>query len=268
MSVAQTEQEITYHPLFPSDEDDDYPDISWINVCRYESTGKVWYPYLFPASELQDLTFIQERFGGGRYELLARDIQKRGITARRDYQIPGAPKPMIETTKAEADMHAKAAQTQQAPPIQQQHTSEPMAMMMQMMMQMMMAQQQSQTQMMLAFMNGSGDRSKEYVNSMQSLHDRHAQANNAANERILTLITTMNQGGGGRGSGEDFYKGVEFMREFAKAQVEMAKAGQSDGDSGDKFLDTILEALQGFQAFKDLQNTANGVGNAPPNPGN
>lgn len=77
------------HPLFP----DKDCEISWILLTRHEAQGQVFHPNRWDPEELQDLNPIQELFGGGVYELIARD--ERGIVARQKYKLAGASKPLV-----------------------------------------------------------------------------------------------------------------------------------------------------------------------------
>ncbi len=235
------------HPLFPTVDGDDAPRVTEIQVCRHESNGRVWVPTIFLARDIPDLNFIQERWGGGRYEVIGRCNGK--ITARQTYTLPGASKPLVEekyeVNNAPQAMTPQASQAMMPMPMGGGSSDSIMQMFIMMMQQMM----QSQTQMIVAMMNGSGDRSKEYVQSMQALHDRHAEQSMASTQHMMLLMKELMGARGPQGSGDEFYKGVEFMREFAKAQVEMAKSSVKDTDDLSGVLETVMQAFQGFRAF-------------------
>jgi len=91
------------HPLFPlRDEEDpaDYPPIGFVHVTRYEAGGQVWAPRLFTADELQDQSDVTQMFGGGRYELIARDPDKTSIVRREAYNLAGPARPLSVDTQA------------------------------------------------------------------------------------------------------------------------------------------------------------------------
>ncbi len=239
------------HPLFLPDEDDDAPLVSEIQISRMENGQAVFAPRVRPAAELQSLEQIAGEFGGGVYVLVARHEHR--ITTRRKYSIPGKPKPMYdEGPSGEKETHTP-------PPA----AIDPMMAMMGMGGQggglmpilMMMFQQQNaaadrQTQMFIAMMNGNKD------SSAQEKADARAELNaSVERERInsqaqMTMFREMmmlNAQKSGGGSGEEFTRGVEFMRGFANQQIETMRAvAQGDGNSE---LGSILETLgQAFQA--------------------
>jgi hypothetical protein len=83
------------HPLFPIaadavDADLTTRDISWIYIKRNGEQA----PQKFAAKDLQEEDDIFSRFGGGKYELRARDETKARWTAYRDLVLPGAPRPL------------------------------------------------------------------------------------------------------------------------------------------------------------------------------
>ena len=230
----------TPHELFPADDGSEARAIDRIQVTRIEHGNRIYAPMMFSPEDLTDLASLANKFGGGRYELIGRF---RGhVVARTKYDLPGAPKPMYDEEEAKPV---------NAPPPQQISTAPAGADMMQMFMVMMQTMMQSQSQMMLALMNGSGDRSKEYVHSMQALHDRHAAESGVASQNMLAMVKELasSKAGGGESS-DNFFRGVEFMRTFTQSQIENAKAAAGGDDGLDGLLGTLMQAVQGFQAFQ------------------
>ena len=83
--------------LFPSAErSSKRPEIGFVQVRRRE--GGTWKraPETFPASELTNREALEERFGGGDYELVARCSRNHRITARARVTVAGEPKPLGE----------------------------------------------------------------------------------------------------------------------------------------------------------------------------
>lgn len=88
--------EIEPHALFlPEKDDDDLigpPTMQWVSITRtkpwYENAGQV-----FPQEEIQDVSAIRERFGGGTFAITARDSKKR-VLAKREVTVRGQPLPM------------------------------------------------------------------------------------------------------------------------------------------------------------------------------
>ena len=135
------------HALFPVEgtEAEDNRDIAWICVSRYENGAWEFAPGMLPAHEVEDLTRIQEEFGGGRYELVARSTDRRRITARAKYNLAGPSKPMVPTAAPAVAVDATPAKF------------DPVAMMLTQqanMMQMFMTMQAQQTQVLVAAMQG------------------------------------------------------------------------------------------------------------------
>lgn len=235
------------HELFPCNDGEPPPVVTQIQVTRMENNNRVFSPYMFMAEELPNLATLCSRYGGGHYELLARHNNR--ITSRAKYYIPGPSLPMFDAVTPPVEEKAAPAMLV-AQPMQGNSDT---AMMMQMFMTMMQTMAQSQSQMMLAMMNGSGDRSKEYVQSMQALHDRHAAESSNATQNMLMMVKEMaaSKSSGGEDS-NNFFKGVEFMRNFTQSQIEMAKASAAgSGEDGlDGLLGTLMQAVQGFSAFQ------------------
>jgi hypothetical protein len=83
--------------LFPSAErSSKRPEIGFVQVRRRE--GGTWKraPETFPASELTNREALEERFGGGDYELVARCSRNHRITTRARVTVAGEPKPLGE----------------------------------------------------------------------------------------------------------------------------------------------------------------------------
>lgn len=237
------------HPLFLPDEEDDKPvSVDEIQISRMENGQQVYAPRVRPASELQSLEQIVSEFGGGHYILIAR-YEKR-ISTRRKIVLPGPPKPMYDEGNKTEPVQAQPA------PI------DPMLAMMgmggsgggMMPLIMLMFQQQNQaadrqTQMFMAMMQGTRDSSAEEKAAARAELQASIERERINSERQMAMMREVlaMQANRGSGGGEDFTRGVEFMRTFATQQVEMARAAaQGDGNDG---LGAILETLgQAFQA--------------------
>lgn len=229
------------HPLFPIESDDDEPaEVGWIHVTRFEGGGQKWAPRLFAAAELADLETLSEAFGGGSYELVARAHDRRTITTRRRYQLPGRPLPLDGGTSEERMPHA-------APAAAPQSTSDALLIAM---MQMMAQQQQSQTQLMVAMLTKSDQSSKEHVQSMTALHDRFAQSQAMLFGKMLEAQTS--GGGGGAGGMDGFMKGIEFAQEMVQGQAE----AQAEKDEGGSDLKELLEGVKMFAGMQHQERLA------------
>lgn len=223
------------HPLFPVErDDDDAIEVGWIHVTRFEGGGQKWSPRLFAATELADLETLAENFGGGSYELIARAHDRRTITGRRRYQLPGRPLPLDGAPVEE--------RAPQAPAVAPSSTSDAILIAM---MQMMAQQQQAQTQLMVAMLTKSEQGSKEHVQSMTALHDRFAQSQAMLFGKMLEA--QQGTGGGGAGGLDGFMKGIEFAQEMVQGQVEAAAEKDESGSD-------LKEILEGVKMFAQLQS--------------
>lgn len=90
---------MTRHNLFLSlsgDDDDESegPEIHLLYVRRKESIGWLYIPGEFTPDELPDIGTLYARFGGGSYEIIARNSRGQ-ITARQIWELAGAPLPLV-----------------------------------------------------------------------------------------------------------------------------------------------------------------------------
>lgn len=240
------------HPLFLPDEDDDEPvQVSQIQVTRMENGQQVFAPRVYPASELQSLEQIVDQFGGGHYILIARYDNK--ISSRRKIVLPGKPKPMYDEAKV-SETETKPA----APSLSVPATTDPMMSMIMMMMQGMMQQQaqaaQSQTQMFIAMMQGNQQSSSEEKAQARAELQANIERERISSERTMGLMREMMQSKGGAGGGEDFTRGVEFMRSFATQQIEALRtSAKSEGDTDwGGLLETLGQVMQGVGMLKGV----------------
>lgn len=91
------------HPLFPNDNDEAPPEIGFIHVIRHEPSGrKIQYPKAFQPDELVSHEQIVAMFGGGNYELVARDFGNK-ISRRTRIQLDGKSKSMALNPDVEDD---------------------------------------------------------------------------------------------------------------------------------------------------------------------
>jgi hypothetical protein len=102
------------HNLFPPNEgNDEGPDVEQIHVTRFSDGGQKYCAYLFGADELRGLQQIQEMFGGGNYELIARSEGK--VSARRKYSLEGRSLPLVYGTEPRQPEPQPVTQVIQAP---------------------------------------------------------------------------------------------------------------------------------------------------------
>lgn len=258
------------HPLFPpaDDEDDSMPPlVSEIHVRRVEGGKLMTSPRVWRQEELMSLGQLAEEYGGGEYELIARHNHR--ISARRKYNIPGPQKPMYDTSKeVRTESREPRPQTVAAVP------SDPMqalmggqggilGLIMMMMQQMMAAQAQAsaqQSQMMIAMMNQGSERSKESLQMMLTTFQAQSESQQRDKQAQLELMKELAAArSSGGGSDDAFFKGVEFMRHFSTQQMEGMKAAMKEASGEfdwEGLIETGLQALQGFSAFKGMMPDA------------
>jgi hypothetical protein len=262
-----------FHPLFPpSDEDDseeEAPDIQEILVQRKENGKYVTAPRTFLAGELQSLGQLHAEFGGGEYQLIGRDSAKR-IRRRAVNILPGPLKPMFDEGPNEPAKPVASSSPMMA--MMGGGEGGIMGLVMMMMQQMMQSQQaasQQQSQMMMAFIQTMATGNSAQIQAAQESMNRQAERDARDKESQMAMLVKLTEarGAGNSSGGEDsFFKGVEFMRHFSTQQLEMMKQ-QAAGKGGSDFdlegiIGTVLEALQGFNAFKEMSS---GVPGAPSN---
>ena len=226
------------HPLFPTEHDDDEPtEVGWIHVTRFEGGGQKWAPRLFAAAELADLETLSDAFGGGSYELVARGQDRRTITGRRRYQLPGRPLPLDGGASEERAP---------APPVAMPVGGGSSDAILIALMQMMAQQQQANTQLMVAMLTKSDTSSKEHVQSMTALHDRFAQSQ----AMLFGKMLEAKEAGGGGGT-DGFMKGIEWAQEMYAGQKEAAGEEEGGGDLKD-----LLEGVKMFAGMEHAERMA------------
>jgi hypothetical protein len=242
------------HPLFLTEDSDDDPvNVSEIQIARVENGQQVFYPRLFPATELQSLEQVAAELGGGSYILIARHEGR--ITTRRKYVLPGKPKPMYDESRQEKDPPAAVV-----PPINPMSAmggeSGLMGLIMMMMQQMMQQQAQaaqSQTQMFIAMMQGNAQSSAEEKAQARAELQANIERERISSERTMSLMREMMMAKGGGGAGEDFTRGVEFMRSFATQQIDTLRANAKGEDNDwSSILETLGQVMQGVGMLKQV----------------
>lgn len=261
------------HPLFPLEEGEtEGPEIGWIMVSRWENGAFVYARDRFPAAELTEISQIADMFGGGAYELVARNSTMQRITARRKYVIPGEPLPIKPEDPSKNATHAHAGgSTLQglgafniggangkdgAPwwmplalallPVVSEHISRT-AMAQAQAQQAMLTQTQS---LMAAIMSQGQNNANSFVQAMQSMHMQSA----------TQMLEALKARGGGSGGGiEDFMKGIEFM---SSALEEKRAVAEANGDNAT--LKTISDIAQTLQQMGGLRALFAGAPPVPP----
>jgi hypothetical protein len=232
------------HPLFlPATEDDEAPEVTGILVSRMTNGRYAFCRKKFSPEELTELSQLYEMFGGGDYELHARNSSH--VTARRKYLIDGKSRPL----NPEEDAPAAVPTIQPVPQaaagsgniLQLVIALAPLILQwLQMQSAAQAAAQQAQTQMLLAVVNKGDTNSQAHVQAMTSLHQSFSQSQATLFGQV---VQAMREHGGeaGEGGGGGFMNGVEWMGEFMKESF--AKQAEGGGESDDKTLETLSQFL-------------------------
>lgn len=241
------------HPLFP----DKDVNISWILLTRHEAQGQVYHPNKWDPEELQDMQPIQELFGGGVYELIARD--ERSIVARTKFKLPGPSKPLVPEASAPAPVAAPvmhggggssdaiaAALLNLIPVILQSNTQNQQAMV-----QVLQAQATQQTQFLTAMMQASKQDGNALIQAMAELSK--AQTKTMAD---AMQMAHQNQQSGKGSSGDD-------VLEVLTTGIELGRS-QAASDKPNDVAETIGAVTQGLMALNEQKKGAapapNGAG--------
>lgn len=236
------------HPLFlPREEDDEPKEVVKIHVTRHEGGRQVWCPRLFEASELQSLEDIFEMFGGGHYELIARDSRSK-MSDRRRYELPGKSRPLTGEPEPAAP-HLGAVPQQAASsggggalvplllslaPLVLEYLKSSAAATQ--------AQQAQQSQFLLAMMNRDSENARAHIQTMQQLADRQATSQTEIFKSLLERQANTDPA-------EVLMRGVELA---AGLQAGAAEAAGGGGDS-------ISEIVNGIGAAVDTMQKAKGL---------
>lgn len=267
------------HPLFPLNDDEDDPDavppdVQEIHIQRKENGRLVTAPRVFLPGEMTSLAQLFGEYGGGEYHLVARNHKKQ-LQGRRMYSLPGPSKPMFDDGIPLGGQKPQVQASPQNPMMAMMGGGEGgiMGLVMMMMQQMMAGQSAAaanQSQMMMAFIQSMATGNQAQIAAAQENMNRQAERDSRDKEAqmaMLIKLTEARQAGNSTGGEESFFKGVEFMRHFATQQVEMMKATAKGGDKEldwESLIESGLQALQTFNAFKDIAGGGGLPGATPP----
>lgn len=247
------DEEPEAHPLFPAESpDDDPPEVLAIHVRRDGQT----FPRPFGPEELTSYEQIHALWGGGRYELIARN--GKHITKKYAVVLPGKPKTFVSVSEdAEAGAEPSQHITIPAPPPAAPGESFSAVLpFMQMMAQMMTQQSQQQSQMLIALMTSGREQAQQHLQQMQMMHDRSAQ------QQMQMMATLMESQKGSRPD-ELILRGIELA-----SQLGGGGGGESDGEGSElgelaEAAASIMQGVQGFAGMGPPQQAPNGQSQAP-----
>lgn len=231
------------HPLFPPETDDDEaPEVEGIHVSRFGEGPPKWCSYLFAADELTELQQIQELFGGGTYELIARAAGR--ITARRRYCLDGRSRPLVYGVASGAEPPTVPTQPQPQPQAAPPGDMGFMGLLVQMMnnqaqsnQAMMMAVMQNVSAMATAMVSRDSDSAKATLQAMAQVQNQAMAQQSAFFNAMMTT-----KGGGGSDVVKSFREGLELGRSTSIPD------GDEDGGLGE----TIAQAVEGLKLVNQM----------------
>lgn len=242
------------HPLFPAkSEDDEPPEVLTIQIYRREGSQNVLIPRRFLASELEDEQYISDMYGGGVYELVARNASR--ITMRRGIQLPGPSKPLFDTSAvpqapaaAPVDPTAALIGAMGAPPwwVPLISALAPVG---------------------IAMINNRAESERRAQEAHQALMATMMTNAQNANTQIVSLLTNMRSQ---TPNGAEFKEGMNFMQEMLAGQLEQARAQQQAGTESDdisKTIEQITQAMNMISMFQGQSKQPSTVPTEPPNAG-
>lgn len=241
------------HELFPAD-GDDVPEVGWIHVTRLEPGGVKWCPYTFSATELPNLATVEDLYGGGKYEFIARSNNRNRITARRVYDIPGASKslnPMKPGSAPEPVSQVQPVAAVAAPvPAPQAQGSNVMGIIA--------ALAPILLPMLLEHMkNTQTERSLMMQQQQAMVQAMLQQMQNQSAAHVAAIQAVNTRGGGGGGGEESFLRGIEFMQSLINAKREEEQ--QKDGGGDATVLETLAQGMNLVNALKGLEGVPPGA---------
>jgi hypothetical protein len=247
------------HPLFPPlDDDEDPPEVEYIHVSRFENGRNPWCSHKFAPEELQDLEEISDLFGGGMYELIAKNGPR--ISAKRRYEIAGRSKPLVFGA---VGVETEPERTIGPAPVAQPGMGDTgmLGVVMQMMnqnaqssqatMQMMMKSSSdnlvAMTGMMTAMLSRDGAGNSTLIQAIQSNADRALQSQAQVFQTMLQSVA-----GGGAGVVGALKDGIALGKEM----------GGTSGGGGEDNEDTLGETIG--NVMEGLKFAAKITGDGPP----
>jgi len=223
------------HPLFPARTDDEEPpEVLFIQIHRWENNVPILVPRRFGAAELVEEQQIFDMYGGGKYEITARNA--KNITAKRGVQFAGVSKPLFDVDtqpippaspqSAQQAYHAQLGASQQPPwwiPLVG-----------------------SLAPVIMSWMATKAAQEQRSQESHQALMATMMSNSQNANMQMITLLTNMRSH---EPNGAQFKEGMKFMEEIVAGKQEVIdEQKQSEGE---------VEALmKGIGQVTELMNLA------------
>ncbi len=238
------------HELFPGTDENPNPDVHSILVSRSENGAMMQAPFGYiDQAELPNVAALFSRFGGGVYELVARDGKK--ICSRVRMNVAGDPKPLDGRTAPAFVMPPASAAPNGGGGGNTVGTIiaaiSALAPVFLGWMQMQGAQAQAQMQMTMAMINGKSADAAQQTQAMAQLYAAQTQ-------QMGAMFAALAKGSGGGDGSESVVKGMEMMQELMTSMMQGGGGGEG-GEGGNPV--AMVEKIMGmFKEAKALADVA------------
>lgn len=249
------------HPLFPVDEGEKNPQVTFIQITRIDR-GIQYYGPVLRAEELTTTDELFEMYGGGHYELWARGPSKLkadgagNVTKRRRFMLPGRSKPISKDPTADElraidgvrPMDPAPASSSSSAGVLGGGNNDILLAMMQMQQQ----NAQEFAKMMMLMMTSSKSESTEMAKmqaaSQQQFTTLMLTLSGQQQQSMVQMMTALM---GGRSSGpEEMAKYAKLMKDLGIGGA-AAKGDTEDEEGGiGKMIEDAADAIQGLVLLK------------------
>lgn len=257
------------HPLFPVEEGQKVPDISYISIYRKEGGSMVSGP-TYPANEIQTTDHIAERFGGGLYEIVGRraNVNFMGLPGsvcrRKLITLPGRPKvfsnePTMQE-KIAAGLTPDPTEVKPAEPKGAMGDSNVLVALLSMQQQ---SNQTFMTMMLEMMKSGKSEATEQARRESESSKEFTKMMMATSGQNMQTMMTMMTAMMGNRGGGaEEFQKYAELLKTLGfgpSKPAEDKKEDESVGDILSNVADIVAGAPAALNALKEATSNGSGI---------
>jgi hypothetical protein len=242
------------HELFPEKEDKPAPNVEHIWVGRVENGAVKWSPLGYvPVEELPNAAALYARYGGGRYELKARDAKK--ITGLATIVLDGPSKPLDGSTPERFPVPQLPPTAPSGGGTNWMALAAALSPLILGYLQMQSEAARAQSQLMVALMTAKGADSQAHTQAM-------AQMYAAQTQQMASLFQAIGAKSGGDGGETALIKGVELAMGLAEGMRDRGAAPAGDTDDIVKMGADVISLLERGKALAKEE----GSGGPPPAP--
>jgi len=236
------------HPLFPAAGEEPPPRVEYFYVTRWRDGKPVWCPHRFLPDEMDSLEPIQDRFGGGHYELVAYAGGK--ISAKRSYSLEGRQRPMKpDEEEPEAPPAAPVAPT--AP--NSGGFGDPNFMLA--LLQMMQASSQESAKGMMSIVAAVLSRPAD--NGVRDVLEQMQRSSDRQMEMFLKMLELNNR------QPPATSDALKLFKEGLAQGLEMGTVEEGEGDEVEQVANMLTQVKEGFAMAAQAEGSGNSGGNFP-----